>query len=326
MDQLQAMRVFTRVVELGSFTLAARRLGMSAAAVTRNISTLESHLNARLLNRTTRSIALTDHGQEYLEGCLEIMQKLDQMESMLTQITSDPFGTLRIAALTPFAATELAKLLSAYRTLHPRVDFNITTFDTQVDMVDGGFDICFSDDRYPVASHLVSRPLTGLQEVIVASPTYLASSESPHTPPELNQHALLSVSDGTSSIWEFTDEREVFRVKPGGTLTATSCAMVRIVALNHMGIALLPLSYISDDISRGTLIHLLPEFRINGGPRSISILYAGRNFLSSKVRSFVDFVVERYRAPDKPVTIQAPALFGPTVNSTRKNGKKLTRG
>lgn len=115
MNQLQAMRVFTRIVELGSFTLAARRMGMSQAAVTRSISELESHLSARLLNRTTRSIALTDHGQEYLEGCREIIQKLEQMESLLTQTTSDPSGTLRIAVLTPFATTELAKLLSAYQ-------------------------------------------------------------------------------------------------------------------------------------------------------------------------------------------------------------------
>ena len=318
------MRVFTRIVELGSFTLAARRMGMSQAAVTRSISELESHLSARLLNRTTRSIALTDHGQEYLEGCREIIQKLEQMESLLTQTTSDPSGTLRIAVLTPFATTELAKLLSAYRTLHPRVDFSITTFDTQAGIVDGGFDVCFSDDRHPVASHLVSRPLTGLQEVIVASPTYLELSEIPHTPPELNQHALLSVSDGTSSIWELTDGREVFRVKPGGTLTATSGAMVRIVALNHMGIALLPLSYVSEDISRGTLIPLLQAFRINGGPRSISILYAGRNFLSSKVRNFVDFVVARYCSPDRPGTMRPRAPSGPTGNSTQKISKILT--
>jgi DNA-binding transcriptional LysR family regulator len=300
MDQLQAMRVFTRVVELGSFTLAARRMGMSPAAVTRSISMLESHLNSRLLNRTTRSVALTEHGQEYLEGCREIIQKLEEMESMLTQTTSNPFGTLRIAAPTPFATTELAKPLSAYRTLHPRVNFSIATFDTHVDMVDGGFDVCFADDRFPVASHLVRRPLTSFREVLVASPAYLALSEVPRVPTELNHHALLTVSDGTSSTWEFTDGKQVFRIKPGGTLTATSCTMVRIAALNHMGIALLPLSYVCEDISRNTLIHLLPEFRLNGAARSISILYTGRNFLSSKVRSFVDFVVERYHAMDRP--------------------------
>lgn len=313
--------MFIAVAELGSFTVAARRLGMSPPAVTRNISMLESHLNARLLNRSTRNVALTDHGHQYLVGCREIMLKLDQMESMLAQTTSDPFGTIRVAALTPFATTELTKLVATYRTLHPRVNFSIMTFDGQIDMVDGGFDVCFSDDRYSVASHLISRRLTSLQEVVVASPTYLGLQGIPHTPPELGRHSLLTVSDGTSGAWEFTRGREVFRVNPAGTFIATNCALVRIVALSHMGIAVLPLSYVLEDISRGSLIQLLQEFRINGGPHSIFIFYAGRNFLSSKVRSFIDFVVERFRAPDKPIGTQAPAPFAPNANSARKISK-----
>jgi DNA-binding transcriptional LysR family regulator len=121
MNQLQAMRVFTRVVDLASFNLAARQLGMSAAAVTRSVSMLEAHLNMRLLNRTTRSLSLTEVGKEYLDGCRTIIEKLDEMESNLVQTTRDPRGTLRIATPMTFATSGLGNLLASYRTLHPRI-------------------------------------------------------------------------------------------------------------------------------------------------------------------------------------------------------------
>jgi DNA-binding transcriptional LysR family regulator len=295
MNQLQAMRVFSRVVELGSFNLAARRLGLSPAAVTRSISMLEAHLNIRLLNRTTRSVSLTECGKEYLEGCREVIEKLDLMESALAQVTSDPRGTLRIATPFSFATSELAALLAAYQARYPRVDFDVTTFDTHVDMVEGGFDVCFSDDRHVGSSTLVSRTLTTIQEVMVASPSYLESHGTPSHPSELNQHGLLTISDGASRTWEFTDGGGVFRVSAGSALTASSSAMVRIAALNDMGIALLPSSCIEEDIARGALVPILQNFDVNGGQRQITILYAGRNFLSPKVRNFIEFIVGQYR-------------------------------
>ncbi|HEY1999143.1 LysR family transcriptional regulator [Paraburkholderia sp.] len=307
MNQLQAMRVFTRVVDLASFNLAARQLGMSAAAVTRSVSMLEAHLNMRLLNRTTRSLSLTEVGKEYLDGCRTIIEKLDEMESNLVQTTRDPRGTLRIATPMTFATAGLGALLAAYRTLHPRVDFDVTTFDTHIDMVEGGYDVCFSDDRRLASSTLVSRTLTSVNEVTVASPAYLARNGTPRDPAELNRHGLLTVSDGTSRTWEFTDANGVYRVNTGSALTATSSAMVRVAALNHMGIALLPLPFVTDDIAHGTLVPVLKQYEINGGPRHVSILYSGRNYLSMKVRSFIDFAVSQYRAPDKQVALRVVA-------------------
>ena len=136
MNQLQATRVFTRVVDLGSFSLAARELGMSAAAVTRSVSMLEVHPRMRLLNRTTRSLSLTEVGKEYLDGCRMIIEKLDEMESSLMQTTRNPRGTLRIATPMTFATSGLGTLLASYRTPHPHVDFDVTTYDTHIDMVD----------------------------------------------------------------------------------------------------------------------------------------------------------------------------------------------
>ena len=261
----------------------------------------------RLFHRTTRSLSLTEVGKEYLDGCRTIIEKLDEMESNLVQTTRDPRGTLRIATPMTFATSGLGNLLASYRTLHPRVDFDITTFDTHIDMVEGGYDVCFSDDRRLASSTLVSRTLTSIVEVTVASPSYLARHGTPRDPAALNRHGLLTVTDGTSRTWEFADTDGVYRVNTGSALTATSSAMVRVAALNHMGIALLPLPFVNEDLAQGTLVPVLEQYEVNGGPRHVSILYSGRNYLSMKVRSFIDFAVSQYRAPDKQVALRVVA-------------------
>ncbi|WP_321856341.1 LysR family transcriptional regulator [Burkholderia cenocepacia] len=299
MNQLQAMRVFTRVVELSSFSLAARQLGMSAAAVTRSVGMLEAHLNMRLLNRTTRSLSLTETGREYLDGCRTIIEKLDEIESNLAQVNRDPHGTLRIAASATSVAAGLCALLSTYRSEHPRVRFDVTTFDTQVDMVEGGYDACFCDDHRLVNSTFVSRTLTSVRDVIVASPDYLARHGTPVEPAELNAHSLLTVSNGAARNWEFSDVDGSCRIYTGNALASSSNMTVRIAALDHMGIAQLPHPLVADDLARGTLLPILERYEVNGGPRCISILYPSRNYLSTKVRSFIDYVVDHYRTPDR---------------------------
>ncbi|PFH29367.1 LysR family transcriptional regulator [Burkholderia sp. JKS000303] len=307
MNQLQAMRVFARVVDLASFSLAARQLGMSAAAVTRSVGMLEAHLNIRLLNRTTRSLSLTEAGKEYLDGCRTIIDKLDEMESNLVQATRDPRGTLRIASSMSFASAGLGALLAAYRALHPRVNFDVTTSGTHIDMVEGGYDVCFSDDRRLASSTLVSRALTTTTELVVASPVYLARNGTPRDPGALCEHSLLTVSDGSSRTWEFSDADGNYRVYVGGALTSTDSGMVRIAALHHMGIAQLPLPLVARDIEQRTLVPVLDQYAFNGGPRCVSILYPGRNYLSMKVRSFIDFTVGQYRAQEHPAPLLAVA-------------------
>ncbi len=135
----------------------------------------------------------------------------------------------------------------------------------------------------------------------VASPAYLARHGTPRDPAALNRHGLLSVSDGVSRTWEFTDVDGIYRVSTGSALSATSSAMVRVAALNHMGIALLPLPIIADDLAQGMLVPVLEQFEINGGPRQTSILYSGRNYLSMRVLQFHRLRrVSQYRAAPDP--------------------------
>ncbi|QBR02525.1 LysR family transcriptional regulator [Paraburkholderia pallida] len=315
MNQLQAMRVFTRVVDLSSFSLAGKQLGMSAAAVTRSVGMLEAHLNMRLLNRSTRSLSLTEAGRLYLDGCRAVIEKLDEVESELVRATRDPSGVLRIAAPSVFASGALTALLGAYRDVNPRVDFDVTAYDSHIDMIEGGFDVCFATDRQQVNASLVSRKLTSVKEIVVAAPGYLARKGVPRTPADLAQHDLLAVSDSPRN-WEFANAEGLQRVNANGPLTASGYATVRAAALADMGIALLPLPLVADDIARGTLLPVLNTFDVNGGMQHVSIVYSGRNYLTMKVRSFIDFAVEQFRthsahavngAHSAPVALRAVA-------------------
>ncbi|WP_213306801.1 LysR family transcriptional regulator [Paraburkholderia sacchari] len=294
MDQLQAMRVFTRVVNLSSFSRAGDQLGMSAAAVTRSVSMLEAHLNLRLLNRSTRRLSLTEAGRLYFDGCRAVIEKLDEVESELVRATCDPSGVLRIAAPSVFASGALTALLGAYRGANPRVDFDVTAYDSHIDMIEGGFDVCFATDRQQVNASLVSRELTSLKEIVVAAPGYLARKGVPRTPGELAQHDLLAVADAPRS-WTFANAEGLQRVSVNGPLTASGYATVRAAALANMGIALLPLPLVTEDIARGVLLSVLNAYDISGGMQHVFIVYPGRNYLTMKARSFIDFAVEQFR-------------------------------
>jgi DNA-binding transcriptional LysR family regulator len=312
MNQLLAMRVFTRVVDLSSFNLAGKQLGMSAAAVTRSVGMLEAHLNMRLLNRSTRSLSLTEAGRLYLDGCRAVIDKLDEVESELVRATRDPSGVLRIAAPAVFASSGLPAVLGAYRAMNPRVEFDVTAYDTHIDLIEGGFDVCFATDRQSVNASLVSRKLTSVKEILVATPAWLARHGEPRKPAELADHGLLAISDAPRA-WEFSNAEGVQRVNVNGPMTANGYATVRAAALADMGIALLPLPLVADDLARGALLPVLNAFDVNVGVQHISIVYSGRNYLTMKIRSFIDFAVEQFRtsaaqpARSAPVPLRAVA-------------------
>jgi DNA-binding transcriptional LysR family regulator len=309
MNKLEAMRIFMRVADLSSFSLAGKQLNKSPAAITRNVAMLEAQLNVRLMNRSTRSLSLTEAGKVYLDGCRAVTNALDAVESGLVRSAHDHCGVLRIASPAVFATTGLASLLAAYRAMAPRVDFDVTTYDAPIDVIEGGFDVCFSTDRYPISNSLVRRPLMTIKETLVASPAYLANRGKPDTPAVLQRHDLLTERDGSRS-WEFADAIGVKHVLVNSILSATSCDAVRSAALANMGIALLPIPLVADDIAKGRLVPLLERYQINGGPQHIALAYYERRCLTAKVRSFIDFVLDRFQEPlihDSPATLRVVA-------------------
>jgi DNA-binding transcriptional LysR family regulator len=307
MNQLQAMRIFSRVVDLRSFGLVAKQLGMSPAAVTRSVSMLEAHLNMRLLNRTTRNVSPTEEGQSYAAICKTITDQLDEVESALVQAPRDMSGTLRIVASTVFAHTGLTRLLTTYRALHPRIGFDVTTYDTEVDMLEGEFDIGFTTQHAPASSRLVCRQLTTFSEIAVASPAYLARAGSPASPSSLDGHRLLCATDMAVRFWEFFDDLGVQRVSVSAAVHATSSETIRLAALADMGVALLPAPLVKDDLAAGRLLPILGRYRIASGARTVSIVYTGKSSLSAKVRSFVEHAVEQYRASEDTSALRVVA-------------------
>lgn len=309
MNQLQAMRVFTRVVDLSSFGMAAKQLGMSAAAVTRSVGMLESHLNMRLLNRSTRRLSLTEAGEAYVAGCRQVIDQLDLIESNLARGTRAPSGTIRIAAASTFAVTGLTPLLAAYRANNPGIGFVVTTCDDPIDLSDDDIDVGFSVDRSAQHPNVIYRPLLAYKELAVASPAYLAKHGMPANLTQLASHALLAVSNGTNNAngvapqsWEFSDDHGVYHVATGNALHANQAGTIRSAALSDMGIALLPAPLVKDDLAKGALLPILGQYQVSGNVLSVNVLYTSRRYRSANTRHFIDFIVAQYRSPTPTLT------------------------
>ena len=253
MNHLNSMRVLIRVVELASFAQAAEQLGISASSATRSILMLENHLNVRLLNRSTRKISLTEVGREYLDSTRAVIEQLDELESSLSRADREVRGTLRIVASTTFAECGLFALLAAYQKVHPQVCGDVTTCDGVTELIPGGYDVGFSTEPEIADSTLVRRELTTLKEIVVASPSFLKRSGVPTTPGQLNAHQLLSAPCGASRCtWKFSESRTALSVKVNSGLRASNASAIRAAAIAGMGIALLPVSLVSEDFARGT--------------------------------------------------------------------------
>ena len=307
MNQITAMRVFCRVVDLGSFTLAATQLGMSPAAVTRNVSVLEAHLNVKLINRSTRRLQLTEAGSEYREGCRTILEDLAIVESSIARSTRKAHGTLRIGSGSVFASLYLCELLAAYRRTQNAVEFNIRTFDVSFDLVEEGLDVCF-DHRPQACATLICRPLISYEEALVASPGYIRERGAPESPASLRDHDLVSLSDGLPGPWDTGCGSGLSQVQFGRHVLSTSSpAMVRVAALNGMGIARLPTALVREDIEHGALVRLLEASPIGDPERFHSLVYLGRRQLTAKVRTFVDFTVTFIRNEERVPSLKVAA-------------------
>jgi DNA-binding transcriptional LysR family regulator len=307
MNQLQAIRIFMRVVELGSFVKVAEQIDTSTSAITRYVSGLEERLNVRLLNRNTRHVSLTEIGKEYYNGCRDIVERLDELDFALQETSGNVSGTLRIAASLTIVNSGLARVLSGYKALHPRVHIDVTAFDARIDFVEGAFDVCFSEECRLASSILICRRIAVAKEILVASPAYLAQRGTPTTPKALGEHNLLGTTHDTPRTWTFTDESTTHRVEVRCGLTTTNTLVAREAVLNHMGIALLPASFVTEHLMRGTLISLFDRFCINGGARDVCLFYSGRENLPRKVRAFIDYAVTQYRAFENKAALREVA-------------------
>jgi DNA-binding transcriptional LysR family regulator len=296
MDRFLAVNSFAKVVELGSFARAAERLGLSTSAVSRQVSELESHLNARLLNRTTRRLSLTEAGQSFYEHSVQLIADLEDAEASVRTDAAEPRGTLRMTCGVSFGTRYLAPALADFSARHPDVLLDLDLSDRAVDLVEEGFDLAVRIGNIG-SQGMVSRRLGWTQIVCCAAPAYLARRGEPiREPADLAQHECLSYTNaGLPNVWHFasSDGREssvTVRVAPRHR--ANNGQVLASLAVQGLGIVYEPDFIVAQEIRAGQLVQLLPGHR---PPRSpIAAVYPSRRHLSAKVRSFVEFLGERY--------------------------------
>ncbi|MGN6233093.1 MAG: LysR family transcriptional regulator [Trinickia sp.] len=293
MDHLQSMRVFVKVADLGSFARAASAMDISNAVATRHVADLEGRLGTRLLNRTTRSLSLTESGQVYLERARQILDELEDVEQMVVARNHEPVGTLRIVAPVVFGLHNLAPVLQTYTQRYPKVVPDLTLVDRSVDLVEEGFDVGIVIAQKVRSASIVTRRLTTGCMIVCATPAYLEKHGTPMRPEELLEHACLSLP---TEYWGdervFTGPEGEVRVRPSNVIVANNTEILRQFALLDMGIAILPSYLIGSDATRGNLVRVLTEYRL---PKvEINIGYPSRRHLPAKVRTFIDHLVEHF--------------------------------
>lgn len=291
--RLDEMRSFTRVAQHESFAAAARELGLSASAVSKQIRLLEERLGARLLNRTTRRVTLTELGRVYLARTQQLLGELDEIEATVRGLHAEPRGTLRVSAPHDFGRLYLCEVVGLFAAAHPhlRIEFEMT--DRLVDLVDEGFDVVVRVAR-PASSTLRMRRLGRCERVLCASPEYLAVYGAPETPAALASHNCLEYDYAPSGGWSFRHGGRTQRVAATGRLRANSGWALRALALAGQGIALLPTFLVHEDLRAGRLRAVLPD-ALDDDLEVMALLPPGRQ-VAAKARAFVDFVSERLRS------------------------------
>ncbi|WP_144138586.1 LysR family transcriptional regulator [Paraburkholderia sp. BCC1884] len=294
MNQLQSMRVFVKVADLGSFVRAAGALDMSTAVVTRHVADLETRLGTRLLNRTTRRLSLTESGSTYLERVRHILDDLEGVEQMVVARNHEPVGTLRIVAPVVFGLHSLAPVVQSYAARYPDVVPDVTLADRHVDLVEEGYDVGILVARHMRSASIVTRRLTTGYMTVCATPSYLARHGTPTRPEHLLEHPCLSrPSEQGGEERVFTGPEGIVRVRPVNAICANNTEMLRQFALLDMGVAILPSYLIGRDLASGRLVPLLGDYQL---PQvEITIAYPSRQHLPAKVRTFIDHLVEHFQ-------------------------------
>lgn len=298
MDRLQSLRVFSKVVELGSFVGAAKFLNLSNAVVTRHVADLENHIGTRLLNRSTRRMSLTETGQAYLERVRSILVELDEADAAASAVSKRPAGTLNIYSQISFGQMQLARLLPKYSLQYPDVTLDVTMSDRTVDLVEEGFDVGIFAVFQKFDVSMVARQL-GIAEVLLcASPDYLRKHGRPLLPEDLLQHACLNFSlEHLRHHWSFQSGDKITTIPITSKVMSNNADLLRHCALAGMGIAMRSSYSLGDDLGTGKLVRVLGDHHIN--KISVQLVYPSRRLLSAKVRSFVDFMMAEFPYPDR---------------------------
>src|SRR5579859_890301 len=291
MDRLDEINAFAAVADARSFTQGARRLGVSSAQISKMVARLENRLGARLLNRTTRDVSLTDNGRAYLERARNLLEDFETLEGSVRD-QGGPRGLLKISAPVSFGASQLMPAILDFAAAYPQVSLDVSSTDRMVNLVEEGFDVGVRIGQLPDSS-VIARKLAAVRMVTCASPDYLQAAGAPAAPEDLVRHeAILDNNIKDPWVWTFGAQNHRQDVRVHGRLTFGGADACVAAARRGLGITRTPAFAAADDLRAGRLTPLLCAYE----PQLIHVhaVYPHARHLAAKVRAFVDFLAERY--------------------------------
>lgn len=294
MDILFNMRAFVCVAETGSFTGAAARLDLTTSYVSRAVATLETHLRARLLHRTTRRIALTEAGQRYLRRCQQILAEIEEAEAEASDAHARPAGNLKLHSMTGIGHHYLIQAAADYSEQFPEVSFDLTLTNRDTDILDEGYDVSVVTARELPDSGFISKQLGNIYSVLCAAPAYLARMGVPQLPADLQRQRCLRLVYPIMSLdkWLLDGPGGQELVTVSHTHFQVNTVDAMTVALKAgMGIGALPVYSALQSLQDGSLVRVLPEYTLY--PLGVYALYPSRQYLDAKIRTWVDFLREQ---------------------------------
>lgn len=296
MDHLTALKVFRQVVEQGGFAAASRQIGLSPAAVSKNIAELEAHVAARLLNRTTRRMSLTEAGTRYYEQVARILDDLQEAEQSLGPMQSAPTGTLRVSAPMSLSLIRICPAIPRFLARYPQVSLDLNLEDRRIDIVKEGFDLAIRGTDRLEDSSLVARKLMTLDHVLCGAPSYFKRLGVPVSPQDLlGMERVQFTLSGHADEWTFERGGQTQRVPVRGRYKVSSSLAVRDALRAGFGVSLVPRVYVQEDLAGGALQAVLQDW--TPVQTFVYAVYPSRRHMVAKVRAFVDFLVEELGAP-----------------------------
>lgn len=292
MDRMTAVAVFVEVAERGSLTAAAETLDMSRAMVTRYLAELETWLGARVFHRTTRRISLTAAGEQALSRCRQLLDLGDELRNAVGERAgAAPHGRLRITCSTSFGQCQMAAAVADYVARHPGTSIDMLLADRTVNLIEERIDLAIRI-THALDPNLVARKLSVCGSALCASPGYLAAHGTPRRAEDLMRHNCLTHHFVGKSLWHLRHEGREVAVAVGGSISANEASVLLAAVRADAGIAMLPTYQVRPLLRSGELIEVLPEYRVE--PMGLYGVYATRRQLPGLVRSFLDFLAERF--------------------------------
>lgn len=292
MDKLARLRAFTKVVTHGNFSEAARDLRLSRSAVSKYIIELEAELGVQLLNRTTRSASPTEHGRTYFERCVAILADIEEADRAVAQLQERPRGMLHVNAPMSFGTRHLGVAMAEFMERYPELQVQLTLSDQQLDAVQEGFDITIRIADLPDSS-LIARKIVPARRLLCASPAYLKRRGTPRHPRDLRAHDCLTYGHlATGTQWKLTGQDGDHWIRVAWKLCSNNAEVLGDAAVAGRGIALLPTFIAGADLRAGRLRAILGQY--SAPELSVYALYPPTRHLPTKVRVFIDFLVERF--------------------------------